>query len=192
MGLSFDFLIYSNGGTVDLRQPSSAADAQSVVQRLYPRTPYEHTGSRHLLQAARQPPGQLAIGVFGDGVLIATKAAHLYDPDILDRRFFKLEEWADLQLLTSESSSNMFAYGRWRSGVMTRCLSVNARAGVWRDSGTAAPFEGEGAVDEERWLELGNTALASTLRLEGDAGPPVPDVVDWDDVVLHLFARSDG
>lgn len=191
MGLSFDFLVYSNGGGVDLRQATGAADAQAVVRRLYPRTPYEHIGSRGLLQASRQPRGRLAVGVFGNGVLIAAKDAHLYDPDILPRRFFALDEWSDLQLLTSESSSNMFAYGRWRSGEMTRCVSVNARAGVWRDSGTAEAFEEGVAVSGEQGLELSNAALASVLRLEGDAGPPIPDPVDWDDVVLHVFARTD-
>lgn len=191
MGLSFDFLVYSNGGAVDLRQPSNAADAQAVVRRLYPRTPYEHVDSGRLLAVCRQPRGQLAIGVFGDGVLIATKDAHLYDPDILNRRFFKLEEWADMQLLTSESHNNMFVYGRWRSGVMSRCVSVNAVAGVWRDSGNADAFEGGVAVSEDRWLDLSNAALASTLHLAGDAGPRFPEPVDWDDVVLHVFARAD-
>jgi hypothetical protein len=191
MGLSFDFLVYSNGGAVDLRKPSSAADPQAVVRRLYPRTSYEQVETRRLLEACRQPRGRLAIGVFGDGVLIATKDAHLYDPDILNRRFFKLEEWADIQLLTSASYNNMFAYGRWRSGVMTRCLSVNAVAGVWRDSGTPDAFEGGMAVSKERWLDLSNAALASTLHLDGDAGPRFPDPVEWDDFVLHVFARAD-
>lgn len=190
MGLSFDFLVYSSGGAVDLRRPSSGA-SQEVIQRLYPRTPYEQVDSRRLLEVCRQPRGRLAIGVFGDGVLIATKDAHLYDPDILNRRFFKLEEWTDVQLLTSESSTSMFAYGRWRSGVMTRCLSVNAVAGVWRDSGTQGAFEGDMAVSEERWLDLSNAALASALHLSGDAGPRFPDPVDWDDVVLDVFVRAD-
>jgi hypothetical protein len=191
MGLSFSFLVYSNGGSVGLREMSSAADALAVVRRLYPRTPYEHVDTQRLLTACVQPRGRLAIGVFGDGVLIATEDAHLYDPDILNRRFFKLDEWTDIQLLTSASFNDMFAFGRWRSGVMTRCLSVNVRAGVWRDDGTPEAFEGGQAASAGRWLDLCNAALASTLRLAGDVSPYVANAVDWDDVELYVFARSD-
>lgn len=192
MGLSFDFLVYSNSGSVDLRRPSDEAEAQAVIRRLYPRTAYERIGTGRLLDVCRQPRGRAAIGVFGDGVLIATKDAHLYDPGILNRRFFAPEGWTDLQLLTSESSGSTFAYGRWRSGAMTRCLSVNPVGGVWRDSGTAQPFEAGTAVSEEQWLELSNAALHSTLNLPGDAGPASPDAVNWDDVVLHVFAPARG
>jgi hypothetical protein len=192
MGLSFEFLVYSNGGSLDLRQMSSAEEAHAVVRRLYPRTPYERIDTQRLLEACRQPRARLAVGVFGDGVLIATQDAHLYDPDILNRRFFKLDEWADIQLLTSATFNDMFAYGRWRSGVMTRCLSVNSRAGVWRDDGSPDDFEGGEELSAERWLDVCNAALASTLHLAGDVGPLFPDPVDWDDVALHVFARADG
>lgn len=67
----------------------------------------------------------------------------------------------------------------------------HAVAGVWRDSGNADAFEGGVAVSEDRWLDLSNAALASTLHLAGDAGPRFPEPVDWDDVVLHVFARAD-
>lgn len=191
MGLSFSFLVYSNGDGVDLRHMSSAADALAVVRRLYPRTPYERVETQRLLTACVQPRGRLAVGVFGDGVLIATEDVHLYDPDILNRRYFKLDEWADLRLLTSASFNDMFAYGRWRSGVMTRCLSVNARAGVWRDDGIPDAFEGGKAVSPERWLDVCNAALASTLHLAGDVAESFPNPVDWEDIGLHVFARAD-
>ena len=191
MGLSFSFVVYSNGDEVDLRQMSSAEDSRAVMRRLYPRTPYEHNRTQRLLDACRLPRGLVALGVFGNGVVIATEDAHLYDPDILHRRFFKLTEWTEMQLLTSASFNNMFAYGRWRSGAMTRCLSVNARAGVWRDDGTPEAFEGGEAVSADRWLDVCNAALASALHLAGDVSPPVLDPVDWDEIELHVFARAD-
>jgi len=191
MGLSFAFLVYSDQGSIDLTRMSSAEDSLAVVRRLYPRTTYEHIDTQRLLTACVQPRGRLAIGVFGDGVLIATQDAHLYDPDILHRRFFKLDEWPDMRLLTAASFNDMFAYGRWRSRVMTRCLSVNARAGLWRDDGTPEVFEGGQAASAERWLDVCNAALASIMRLEGDVSAYVANAVDWDDVELHVFGRSD-
>src|SRR5690606_8359947 len=55
MGLSFDFLVYSNSGSVDLRRPSDEAEAQAVIRRLYPRTAYERIGTGRLLDVCRQP-----------------------------------------------------------------------------------------------------------------------------------------
>jgi hypothetical protein len=192
MGLSFAFLAYSNGGAVDLRQAAGVEAAHVVVRRLYPRTPYELVGPLPLLETNRLPRGEIAVGVFGDGVLIATRDAHLYDPDILRRRYLKLDEWTDVQLMTSASVNNMFAYGHWQSGRMTRCLSVNARAGVWRDEGVPEAFEAGHGASVERWLDLSNAALASVLRLDGDAGPPVSDPVPWEDLQLHHFVRQVG
>ena len=189
MGLSFDFLVFSNGGVPDLRQPLDVSDAQAFVRRLYPRTAYEHIETARLLEVARQPRGRIAIGVFAGGVLVATKDAHLYDPDTLHRRYLRLKEWTELQLLTSASVSNMFAYGRWQAGEMVRCLSVNPVAGVWRDWGEPSVFEGGQPVSEDRWLELSNAALESSLQLDGDAVSRFPGYVDWEDVVLHVFAR---
>lgn len=191
MGLSYDFLAYSNGGTVDLQHPLGVSEAQAVVRRLFPRTPYGHLETKRLLDVCRQPRGRLAIGVFGDGVLIATKDAHLYDPDILNRRYFKLDEWPDVRLLTSWSFTNMFAYGRWRSGELTRCISVNPVAHVWRDDGDPDLFEEDIPVHEDHWLDLSNAALASALRLGGDAYTMFAGEVDWEDVALHVFARTD-
>lgn len=191
MGLNFAFLVYSNGDGLDLRQKLSADEAHVVVRRLYPRAAHEHVETQPLLEACRQPRGRLAVGVFGDGVLLATQDAHLYDPYILNRRYLKLDEWTDLQLLTSASVNNMFAYGRWNSGLVTRCLSVNAVAGVWRNAGTPLAFEAGEAVRADRWLDLCDAALASSLHLVGEAGPSSPDSVDWDDVELHVFARAD-
>ncbi|MFC3241558.1 DUF6928 family protein [Gordonia humi] len=133
--------------------------------------------------------GTPAVGVYDDGVLIATRDAHLYDPDILHTRYHKLTEWPDLRLLTSRSANGMFAYARWQDGRMQRCISVNAVAGVWRNDGAAEAFEGNEAVSDDRWLDLCNGALASVLSLEGDAARPVSNAVDWEDVGLHVFAR---
>lgn len=189
MGLSFDFLVYSKGGTLDLRRAGTVEDAGEIVRRLYPRTAYAHVETRRLLDACRQPRGRLAVGAFEEGALIATKDAHLYDPDILDRRYRKLVEWPDLQVLTSESVSDMFAYARWRAGVLTRCISVNPVGGIWRDQGHPEAFEGEQPATPDRWLDLSNGALAAALRLEGDVGPAVPGAVAWDEVELHVYAR---
>lgn len=189
MGLSYEFLVYSNGGTVDLQNSSGGADPDALLRTLYPRTPYRRVGEIGLLNGCRQPRGRLAVGTYGDGVLIVTKDAHLYDPDILNRRYFKIDGWTDLQLLTSESHRDMFAYGHWRSGELRRCISVNATAGVWRDHGVAESFEGSAVVHANRWLDLSNAALASILRLPGDVARRFQDPVDWNDVTLSVFAR---
>lgn len=129
--------------------------------------------------------------MFDGGVLIATRDAHLYDPSILNARYLKLAEWPDVQLLTASSSNDMFAYGRWQSGSLSRSLSVNAVAGVRCDDGTPGAFEGDNLVRMERWLDLCNAALASVLALEGDVAPPIAQPVHWEDVALHVFARSE-
>jgi hypothetical protein len=190
MGLTYAFLVSSNNGRIDLTQPRAAEEAHEVVRRLYPRTPHDLIETQRLMDAARQPRGRLAVGVFGDGVLIATADAHLYDPFILQPRFLKLTEWPDVRLLTSASVNDMFAYGRWSSGQMARCVSVNAVAGVRRDWGEPDAFEDGLPVTVERWLDLSNAALAAILRLDGDVGPSVPDAVEWDAVELHVFAKA--
>jgi len=190
VGLSFDFLVYSREGRVDLQRPAALAGAEAIVRRLYPRSTYVHRQTGRLLDVCRQPRGFLAVGAFDDGVLIATKDAHLYAPDILHRRYLKLGEWTDVQLITSASVNNMFAYGRWRSGEITRSISVNAVAGVWRNFGSPSAFEDGMQVTPESWLELCNAALMSTLRLAGDGAVTHASSVDWDDVYLHVFGRA--
>ena len=190
MGLSFSLLAYSRDGALDLTKPAGAAEAESVMRRLFPRTPYRLVGLRPLLETCLPPRERPAVGVFDDGVLIATRDAHLYDPSILHARYLKLAEWPDVQLLTASSSNDMFAYGRWLSGALSRSLSVNAVAGVWSDRGTPGAFPGDDLVTPQRWLDLCNAALASVLALEGDAAPPVAQPVPWEDVALHAFARS--
>lgn len=161
------------------------------MRRLFPRTPYHRVATRPLLAACFPPRESPAVGVFEEGVLIATRDAHLYDPAILHARYLKHAEWPDVRLLTAESANDMFAYGRWESGSLARCFSVNAVAGVWRDRGTPDAFEAGSAISPQRWLELCNAALASTLNLEGDVAPPLPQPVRWEDVELHVFGRSD-
>ncbi|MDF9714773.1 hypothetical protein INN71_01705 [Nocardioides sp. ChNu-153] len=194
MGLSFSLLALSRDGALDLSRPSEGAeaDAAAVVQRLFPRTPHQLTQSRPLLQTAFPPRGTPVVGVFESGVLVATRDAHLYDPGILHARYRKLTEWPDVRLLTAASVNDMFAYGRWASGELARCFSVNAVAGVVRDRGTPDPFEEQLAVDPENWLDLCNAALASVLRLQGDAAPGFAGAVPWEDVTMHVFERAHG
>lgn len=191
MGLNLSFLVYSGTGTLDLTRPADVSAAEDVMRRLFPRTPYRHVETQPLLQSSFPPRATPAVGVFDDGVLIATRDAHLYDPDILHARYLKLSEWTDVRLLTSQSYNDMFAYGRWAAGSLARCFSVNATAGVWRDEGTPDAFEGAGGMTPERWLDLCNGALASVLSLAGDAAPRLPQAVPWEDVPMHVFARSD-
>ena len=188
MGLSHAFLVWSRTGTVDLARPVDAGEADAVVRRLFPRTPYVR-GEAHPLMTARIPArGQPSVGVFEDGVLMAARDAHLYDPGILDRRYLKLTEWPDLQLLTSDSTRDMVAYGHWVDGALVRCLSVNALR-VHRDHGTPEPFEGGEPVAIERWLDLSNAALSAVVGLDGDVSVH-PVRVAWEDVVVHRYGRS--
>ncbi|WP_311245684.1 DUF6928 family protein [Microbacterium sp. WCS2018Hpa-23] len=191
MGLSFSFLVYSRTGTIDLSRPTEPQEADAVMHRLFPRTPYRRGSSRRLLDVCFPPRPTPAVGVFEDGVLIATRDAHLYDPPILNPRYFKLDEWAEIRLLTAYSVNDMFAYGHWSASNLVRSFSVNATAGVWDDTGSPEEFEGVRPVGDERWLELCNAALASSLNLAGDAGPRLANPVDWDDVALYTYARAD-
>ncbi|MFW6774136.1 DUF6928 family protein [Nocardioides sp. CPCC 205120] len=192
MGLSFSLLALSRDGVLDLSRPSAGAeaDAAAVVQRLFPRTPHQPTESRPLLETAFPPRGTPVVGVFDSGVLVATRDAHLYDPGILHARYRKLTEWPDVRLLTAASVNDMFAYGRWRSGELTRCLSVNAVAGVVRDHGTPDPFEADVPVSADNWLDLCNAALRTVLGLQGDAAPGFAGAVPWEDVTMHVFDRA--
>lgn len=187
MGLSYALLVWSRTGTVDLSRPVDPEAADAVVRRLFPRTPYARVGT-HPLVAARIPPREEpSVGVFDDGVLMATRDAHLYDPGILHRRYLVLDEWPDLRLLTSDSTRDMVAYGHWWRGAQVRCLSVNALH-VHRDGGTPEGFEGGVPISVDRWLDLSNAALASVLGLDGDLSVH-PARVDWEDVVVHRYAR---
>ncbi|MDT9592358.1 hypothetical protein RDV89_04730 [Nocardioides zeae] len=200
MGLNLSLLVLSRDGRLDLTRPSATPgeDAERVVRRLFPRTAYRRTQARPLLETAFPPRGTPVVGVFADGILVATRDAHLYDPVILHRRYQGLrgidvveglDGLDDLRLLTSASVNDMVAYGRWRSGELTRCFSVNAVAGVWRDQGTPDAFEGGLPVTPDRWLDLANAALASVLRLQGDAAPGLPGAVAWEDVEMQVFTR---
>jgi hypothetical protein len=191
MGLRFSFLIYSRNGTVDLNQPAADDEAAAVVRRLFPRTPYRRVDAQPLLSVCFPDQDSIAVGVFSDGMLIATFDAHLDDPDTLDERYLTLTEWPDVQLLTSRSVNDMCGYGHWKSGSLVRCFSVNSDAGVWCDDGSPEEFEGHAPVTPERWLDLANSALASSLRLEGDVAPPVRNATQWEDVALHVFQRAD-
>ena len=94
-----------------------------------------------------------------------------------------------MQLITSASVNNMFAYGHWACGMLTRTISIKAVAGVWRDTGTPRPFEEGRPVRSEAWLDLANAALASALRLEGDLAASISDPVPWEYMRLHVFER---
>lgn len=192
MGLRFAFLIYSQTGHLDLTRPvDDPSEAEKVMSRLFPRTPYVPSTSARLLDVCFPEREEPAVGVFDDGVLIATRDAHLYDPDILHRRYFKAVDRPDLQLVTSRSYNDMVAYGHWRRGELVRCLSMNAVAGVWRNEGDhGLPVE-QIPPTPDRWLDTANAILAATLGLAGDAAPHVPGQVDWDDVVMQRFRRAD-
>ncbi|CAD5990331.1 hypothetical protein [Agreia sp. COWG] len=190
MGLNFSFLIYSRTGAVDLTRPADPGAAEAVVRRLFPRTAYRLVAAQPLIACCFPPRDTLAVGVFDDGVLIATRDAHLYDPQILNPRYLKLTEWPDLRLITSRSVNDMFAYGRWNGGVLARSISVNAVAGIWSDSGRPDGFEGAEPLAAEHWLDLANAALAFSLNLEGDAAPALRRAVSWEATELPVFERA--
>ncbi|WP_433676980.1 DUF6928 family protein [Microbacterium gorillae] len=189
MGLNFSFLVYSVDGAVDLTRPLPPSESDAVIRQLFPRTPYRRTTRRRLLDFAFPERTLPVIGAFEDGLLVITRDAHLYDPDILHQRYLRFEEWPDVRLLTSRSINDMFAYGHWHEGRMLRCLSLNAQAQVWRDQGKREAWETDVAVDPLRWLDLANRALYSALRLSGDAAPFFGDVVDWEDVPVYEYSQ---
>ncbi|MEQ6897659.1 hypothetical protein [Microbacterium sp. KR10-403] len=191
MGLRFAFLVCSRDGTVDLTRPAGPDATADAMRRLFPRTPYRAVATRPLLETCFPERTSPAIGAFDDGILIATRDAHLYTPEILHGRYRKLTEWPVTRLITSRSWNDMFAYGRWEGEELTRSISVNAVAGVVQDWGSPEGFEQSFAVAADNWLELTNAALATSLKLVGDAGYSFDGEVDWDDVTLDVFERDD-
>jgi len=191
VGLTYSFLVFSGDQPPDLTVPADPGEADEFTRLLLPRTPYSRVGEERLLDLCFPPREELAVGAFAGGILLATRDAHLYNPDILNPRYLRDRGWPHVRLLTSRSLYDMFAYGHWRDQQMTRCVSVNANAGVWCDEGVPEPFETGLPTSADRWLDMSNMALASSLRLNGEAGPDTLDLLDWEDVTLHSFARGD-
>lgn len=136
---------------------------------------------------AREEP---VLGAFRTGVLISTRDALLYSPEILHRRYRALAPWHGVRLIASVSTNNMTAYGHWRKGELVRCISVNAVAGTHRDVGSREDFERDLTIGPESWLDPANAALASALALEGELAPPLAHPVSWESVLLHRFSRD--
>lgn len=105
-------------------------------------------------------------------------------------QYLKPAECPEVRLLTSSSANSLFAYGHWASASIVRCFSsTRSRAsGATAEPGMqrkAAP-----PVTATKGLEL-CTALASVLKLEGDAASRVHRATSWEDAALHVFDRTD-
>lgn len=83
----------------------------------------------------------LGVGVFGNGAVVASRRAYLFNPSRLEPRFLKRAGGGTVWLLAVRSFSDMFAYAVWRDGTLIRSLSVNPVGKVWESIGDRLPFE---------------------------------------------------
>ncbi|GMA30932.1 DUF6928 family protein [Litorihabitans aurantiacus] len=188
MGMTFALLALTDEGSLDLTRPALPEAADAVIGALFPRTPYRRAGEGALGGAGIPPRQEPWVGVFDGGALLATRDAFLYDPRILHARYLRFEAWPDVHLIASQSSTNMFAYGRWRDGELVRSVSVNPVAGVRNVTGVRQDFEVP-EVRVDTWLDAANATLAAVLGLTGDTATPVPGGAGWDEVHLQRYAR---
>jgi hypothetical protein len=203
MGFNVALLAYT-GPTLrlDLSMPDTRHDQpESFMRRLFPRTEYISHGSLTLEEGGFPLRGQVNIGSFEAGILIATRDAYLFNPRKLHRRYLGLASNRAVVLITQQSFYDMFAYARWVDGTLVRSISVNPVGKVWEDVGDPEPFEvpfwrGERRVDDDDYplpfhpLDLGDAALRSVLGLHYEGGPS-PGLVSPADVTLHAYRRAD-
>ena len=89
MGLTYSFLVFSGDQPPDLTVPADPGEADEYTRLLLPRTPYSRVGEERLLDLCFPPREELAVGAFAGGILLATRDAHLYNPDILNPRYLR-------------------------------------------------------------------------------------------------------
>lgn len=201
MGLKVSVIAYTGAtARLDLSRPVlNCALTDSIVRRLFPRTTYAEHGEVSLIEGGFPERGELNVGAFEGGALVATRDAYLFNPSKLHRRYLNAATIDTVMLLTLHSYYDMFAYARWVHGSMIRSISVNPVGRVWEDIGTPEPFElpfwnGEHPADGAyplrfHPLDMSDAALRSVLGLSYE-GPPDPGLKNPEDVPLRAYRRE--
>ncbi len=202
MGVRLAVLAYSNQDRIDLsRRVDDRTACDDVVHGLFPRTPLVPSKAVTLLEVGIPDRGVIAGASFEQGVLIATRDAHLYNPSKLHPRYLKPTAYTTLQLFTQRSFNDMFAYARWSHGKLVRSISINPIGGVWESHGPPELFEvpfwaGTRPFDDYPLpfhpLDLSDAALSSELNLCGELAEGLPGMSRIDEVVLTTYERAVG
>lgn len=185
---------------LDLRRPVLDRElTDSIVGKLFPRTAYAEHGEVSLIEGGFPERGELNVGAFEGGALIATRDAYLFNPSKLNHRYLKAATADTVVLLTQRPFYDMFAYARWVHGSMIRSISVNPVGRVREDVGTPEPFElpfwnGDHPADGDyplpfHPLDMSDAALRSVLGLWYE-DPPDLGLKPPEDVPLRAYRRD--
>lgn len=200
MGFNIAVIAYTEASSrLDLRRPVLDRElTDSIVRKLFPRTTYAEHGEVSLIEGGFPERGELNVGAFEGGALIATRDAYLFNPSKLHHRYIKAATADTIVLLTQRSFYGMFAYARWVHG-MIRSISVNPVGRVWENVGTAEPFEvpfwnGDHPTEGDyplpfHPLDMSDAALRAVLGLWYE-GPPGPGLKPPEDVPLRTYRRD--
>lgn len=200
MGFNLALLAVTEGNVLDLREPSHDADASGrILSHFSPRTNFHDLGTVPLDAGAYPPRGDVNLGVFRGGHLIATRDAALFNPTKLAPKYLRVATGRTIVLLTQQSAHDMFAYARWVDGHLVRSISVNPVGKIWESLGEPEAFEipfwkgkRPGPADYPlpfHPLDLSDAALRAVLRLHFE-GPPEDGLLDPSTVSLRAYQRE--
>jgi hypothetical protein len=169
------------------------------VSILFPRSRYENLGRGTLEQNGFPNRGDVNVGTFERGTVIATRDAVLFNPTKLHTRYLKAPLSREVVLLAQQSAYDMFAFGHWIDGQLRRSISVNPVGKVWESIGDPEAFEdpfwaGERPVGSDyplpfHPLDMAEAAVRTFLGIHVE-GQPAPGLVGPDRIQLELFGRG--
>lgn len=178
---------------------SAGPSATDVVSILFPRSRYESLGQGTLEQDGFPNRGDINVGTFERGTVVATRDAMLFNPTKLSTRYLKAPPSRDVILLAQQSVYDMFAFGHWIDGQLRRSISVNPVGKVWESIGDPEAFEDpfwtrERPVGSDyplpfHPLDMAEAAIRTYLGIYVE-GQPAPGLVGPDRIQLELFRRG--
>lgn len=193
MSFSLSVLLYTHDAE------GAVLPAADVVSLLFPRSSYERRGRGTLARDGLPDRGDINVGTFERGTVVATRDALLFNPTRLDKRYLKAALGREAVLLAQRSYYDMFAFGHWIDGQLRRSISVNPVGKVWESIGEPEAFEapfwaGERPAESGyplpfHPLDMAETAVRTFLGVYLE-GQPAAGLVGLDRVPLELFSRS--
>lgn len=190
MGFNLAALVYRHDAE------ATVPSATDLVSILFPRSRYESPGFSTLEQDGFPSRGEINIGTFEQGTVVATRDAVLFNPTKLAKRYLNAPLGRDLVLLTQQSVRDMFAFGHWIDGQLRRSISVNPVGKVWESIGEPEPFEkpfwaGDRGAGSDyplpfHPLDMAEAAIRTYLGIYVE-GQPTPGLVGPDRIQLEMF-----
>lgn len=190
MGFNLAALVYRHDAE------ATVPSATDLVSILFPRSKYESPGLSTLEQDGFPSRGEINIGTFEQGTVVATRDAMLFNPTKLGKRYLNAPLSRDLVLLTQQSAHDMFAFGHWIDGQLQRSISVNPVGKVWESIGDPESFEkpfwaGERPAGPDyplpfHPLDMAEAAIRTYLGIYVE-GQPTPGLVGPDRIQLKMF-----